>query len=258
MAVKPRRFLKGVTNVAATYPMGRMPILDPTKYSLFYEDFFRPIGLAASVANGTTSWDAITVRTDNAGAVCSMATDADANGVFKVALNTTDNIYGMAQSANNGSLGHRTGKKHFMSVKFCIDITAGTVNNQELFLGLVDDTDTAWTDVFTAAGTGLTNCNYLAFVMLDGGASIYHASTDDNTGTITDTTIDLVNGAWYELAHYYDGTKFELFCNGASLGKYTPTGIPKTNNMCMMLGMKNGEAKARNLLVDYFLVAQER
>lgn len=255
----PRRFLKGVTNVSADSNLGRMPFMDPTKYAIAYEDFFGPWSLvAAGVSNGTTTWvNNWFIRSEDANATVSQTTDADANGVAKVALAAADNSVGWGQALNDNAIRMRTGKKLFFSCKFEITHTAGTVNNQEMFVGLAENTMTSWSMLFNAAGTGIVSDDTFGFLTLDGGASIYFTNTENDSGYIVDTGKDIETGRWFEMAVYWDGTNIELFCDGWSLGKYASAAAP-TTGCSLTFGCKNGEAKARNLLVDYMFLAIER
>ena len=73
----PMRFFNGVSTVSSADPLGQLPIMDPTKYSLYFEDFTNPLLNVASINNTTKT----------AGGLSAIAS---ANGTISIATDATD------------------------------------------------------------------------------------------------------------------------------------------------------------------------
>lgn len=267
---QPIRFLNGLSNLNADTAKGALPFLDPTKYSWYYQDYFGP-HLGAAISNGNATYDGIYYITDNAGAVIDVTQNARSNGVLSMTLGATDNIYCGAYPVACSMRLHAA-KKFWMSTRFRFSHTAGTVNNSELFIGLTADGHTAHTDLFNAAGTAMAGTDYIGWILLDGTASIYQVSAENTSGWTVDTTLDAEQTTWYELALYYDGdSTYHLW--GKVLRGTTPPhmyAVPYLGNYDIggsglpvsavgpCISFKNGEAKAKLLLVDYLFACCER
>lgn len=106
--------------------------------------------------------------------------------------------------------------------------------------------------------------DYIVFYIEAADDDILFATAKDGTATSVDTTEDLGDLTWIRLGFHYDGVDtvhwFVLrdsdeYC--LATGSWT-TNIPDDEEMHIGFGIRNDEAAAKILYVDYIKVAQKR
>lgn len=260
----PTRFPGGISTAARNTALANLGMPDPTKYISFFDDFSGNIsfplaasGLAA-VANNT--W-AVTVTEGGAGDASSAVADIN-GGAITITTDAADNDLVFAQHKNESFL-LAAGKKLFFKVKFAItdaNAVADSIAQTEWYAGLmVRDTD----PLSSTAGDGVTDGVF--FMSEDGTQDIYlHCQKNATTGQLSTLLTDTLTVATQtEFAFYFDGARYiEVYKNGAKIKTIDLTAtlatyLPDTE-LALSFGIKNGEAVAKALTIDYLFVAQER
>lgn len=250
----PRRFLNGVSDLSSGVPFGNIHMLDPRKYSVYFQDFTGPL-LAAATANNATVVEAGISIVASANGTASVTTDAGAlDGALKFVTTAADNEQCLLQTPSGGFT-MTSGKKFFMEAKFEITHTAGNIDQNEIFIGLASFQAT--TNFYLADGTARTFDDGIGWDSPDGTADlnfiIGEADVFDTTAHVT----TYATATWYTLSVYYDGTNCYLYTNGTLVKTLTPDQIP-VSVVGPTIYMKTGEGKVHQLLVDYLLVVKER
>jgi len=251
----PRRFTNGIATVSSADPLGGLEIQDPTKWSVFMEDYgWGRSWNAASYANTTTTVMGSTY-TVSANATVSQTTDTGAaNGCLKIVTTAADNESALIQSPA-GQMILTSNKKFLLETKFEITHTAGTIAENELFIGLASLQTGA--NFFATNGTARTFDDGIGFYSYDALADIQAICGEADVYSTVTAVATYVTATWYTLTMYYDGTDIKVWSNGNLAGSMTPTAIP-ISPCGPAIYFKTGEAKVHQLLVDYLLVAKER
>jgi hypothetical protein len=254
--MSPKRFLSGISNVDGSKPLANFPYLDPTKYSVYMEDFFAP-GPGAAVGSSATATYAGILYSSPGASTISFVTDADANGALSMVTTAADNIVMYAYSVANG-MRMRSGKKFFMRTRFEPTV-AGTIGQEEIFIGLADQVSIAAsaTAFMTANGIALATDDAIGFVSYDGSAEVSVVVSENDVRDHVPVGTAMVSATWMDLAIYFDGTDIYYYVNDVAAGAFTPTAIP-VSPVGPMFWFKNGEGQIKTLLVDYLFVACER
>lgn len=258
------RFPKGISTQTSANPLGDLGTPDPTKFCSFFEDFagnmsfpLAASGLAAA-SNGT--WT-ITVTEGGAGDASSAVADVD-GGAIALTTDAADNDLIFAQHTNE-CFKLAAGKKAFFKAKFKItdaNANASSILNTEWYFGLmVRDTD----PLSATAGDGVTDGVF--FMSEDGTQDVYlHCQKNATTGQLSTLLSDTLTVATMtEFAFYFDGKRFiNVFKDGVKtkqidLTTTLATYLPDTE-LALSFGVKNGEAVAKVLTLDYLFVAKER
>lgn len=240
----PVRFPFGVTNVDKVDPLGMYGLPDPTTWATFFTDF-----QTFNVAD----WTLTTVEAGS-GAATEALTDAH-GGVLLVTNDNADNDSDFFQKVGESFL-PASGKR--LIGKFRFKVSDAT--ESEVYFGLmVTDTD----PLSSTAGDGVTDGIF--FMKEDGTTNVnFYVQKDATTGQLTTSAVTtLANDTWTELAFSFDGNRYvTLWKDGAQLSTVDltttlTTYLPDTE-LTVSFGLKNGEAAAKTLSVDYIFVAQER
>lgn len=254
----PRRFLNGISNVDGSKPLANFPYLDPTKYTVYYEDFFGPI-FEAQITSSTATmsiegmkWTAVGAESIN------IVQDADANGCLSLSVISGDNaqVYGYTIAP---AMRMRAGKRFFLETK--IEITeeaGGTIGQEEFFVGLADNAGFATIANFMSAnGLALTTDDAIGFVSYDGSAEPQVVISEADVRDTVPLGTAMVDATWIKMSIYFDGTDLYYFVNDAAAGAFTPTAIP-VSPVGPAYYLKAGEDKNKTMLVDYLFVACQR
>jgi len=250
----PRRFLNGVSDLSSSAPFGNIHMLDPRKYSVYFQDFTGPLLAAATAAAATVVEAGISIVAST-NATASVTTDAGAiDGALKFTTTAADNEQCLLQTPSGGFT-MTSGKKFFMEAKFEITHVTGDIAQNEIFIGLA--TFAATTSFYASDGTARTFDDGIGWDSPDATADLNFIV---GVGDAYDTTAHVstyATATWYTLGIYYDGTTITLYTNGVAVKTLTPDQIP-TTIVGPTIYMKTGEAKVHTLLVDYLLVVKER
>jgi len=258
------RFPKGITNQSSSNPLGNMGQLDPTKFITLFEDFADvnsfPLVASGLAAASNATW-VFTVTEAGAGNAASAVADLD-GGAVSLTTDAADNDLIFVQ-ATNACFKPTANKKMWFKARFGItdaNANAASINETEWYAGLmVRDTD----PLSSTAGDGVTDGIF--FMSEDGTQNIYlHCQKDASAGQLsTLLTQTLTVNTQTEFAFYFDGTRYiNVYINGAEvktidLTTTLATYLPDTV-LNVSFGIKNGEAVAKVLTIDYIFCAKER
>lgn len=250
----PIRRLNGFSTVSSSDPLGQLPYLDPTKWVMYYEDFCGPLFDTATVANTTITAQGLTVVVST-NATVSLVTDTDAlNGCFKVVTTAADNEHCQLTTTSPAWV-LTSGKKFLMETKFEITHTAGSVEQNELFIGLASNQAT--TNFFAADGAARTFDDGIGWYSPDADTDIDVICGENDVYDNVTVKATYLTAIWYTMSLYYDGTDIYTWVDGADSGKLTPAQVP-VSVVGPAIYFKSGEAKVHQLLVDYLFIAKER
>lgn len=260
----PTRFPKGVNNAELNGPLRQYPAMDPMKVFCFCDDFSGPMtfplattGLAAA---SNSTWT-VTVTEAGTGNATSAVADINGGGIT-LTTDNADNDLIFAQAAN-ACFTPTAGKKMFFRAKFKLtdaNANAASINESEFYFGaMVRDTD----PLSSTGGDGVTDGIF--FLKEDGTQDIYlYCQKNTTTGQLaTKLANTLTVNTMTEFAFYFDGVQFiEVFIDGVKtttvdLTTTLTTYLPDTI-LNLSFGIKNGEAVAKVLTIDYLMLAQER
>ena len=135
------------------------------------------------------------------------------------------------------------GKKLWCEFRFKVN----DADQVDCFLGL------AITDT-----TPLDATDRIGFRITDESGSIAMQATKNSETTSEDTEIDAADNDYVIVGFRYDGSsQVDYYVNKDKKGSIT-TNLPDDENLAITLHLKNGEAAAQSLTVDYIFVAAER
>lgn len=228
----PARFTSGVTNVGQATITRFMPILDPTKVHLYFNDF--DIYTAAE-------W---TVTTTEAGAGNATEAIGDADGgVLVITNDDADDDLDFLQLASE-TFKFVAGKKLWYKCRFKVS----DATQSDIHIGLTIK-DTTLLDV--------TDGVY--FKSDDGDAYLDFGVEKNNTATAATAIATLVDDTYVEVAFYYNGVNaIEYAVDGVIKGTSVTTNLCDDEELTVTLGIQNGAAAAKVLSVDYVMVCKER
>ena len=258
------RFPNGVSDSAEDSWGSDLAAFNPTRYFGFFDDFTGatsfPIAASGLAAASNSTW---TVTVTEAGGGDAAAALADANGgVLQITTDAADNDLVFAQHKAETFL-LTSGKKTFFKTRFKLtDATADAASyaQSEFYFGLmIRDTD----PLSSTAGDGVTDGIF--FMKEDNTANInFYVQKDATTGQLTSAavTTGLVN-TYVTLGFAFDGARYvrlfkdDAYLTTVDLTATLATYLPDTE-LTLSFGVKNGEAVAKVLSVDYIYAAQER
>lgn len=230
----PTRFPSGVTNVAASDPLGMIGFPDPTKYIVFFDDFTEPFDTTANWTETATS----------VGTGTSAVTTLDANGGIARITTAANEDDGLFEEWTAGEIFTVTaGKKMWIKTRFQV----GDAAQSDLIIGL-----------HSTSTTPLAAALRFAFISEDGSASVFFNCDDNTTDADSSSVATLADDTWIVLAAYYDGKgNIELYADGVKKTTMTGVGVPGAE-MSVGFGYLNGAAGAETTDLDYILVVKER
>lgn len=246
----PVRFPFGVGTAEKQNPLGMFGMPDPTQWHVFFDDFDTWVTDTSSAAKYT-----ITTVELGAGAATEAAAD-ERNGVLLITNDAADNDSDFFQKLNESYL-PTSGKKTIFKARFKVS----DATEVEWYMGLmVTDTD----PFSAAAGDGVTDGIF--FMKEDGTTNInFFVQKDTTTGQLTTSTATATAAAntYMTLAFYFDGARYirvykdDVLLNTVDLTTTLATYLPDTE-LTISFGLKNGEAVAKTMSIDYIFCAAER
>jgi hypothetical protein len=220
----PARFTNGVTNVASSDVFGQMPLLDPTKAHVYFNDFDH---FAAA------DW---TITTTEAGAGSATEALGDADGGVLVITNDA--------ADNDADFFQKVGE----SFKFKARFKVSDAVESDFVMGL-QITDTS----------PLAVSDGVFFQKDDGDALLDFHVVKNGTATDVAGIVSVVSDTYLEVGFYYNGVnEIEYFVDGVKRGHTAVTNLVDDEELTISFGIQNGEAAAKVMTVDYVLVAKER
>lgn len=246
----PVRFPYGVTTADKTNPLASYGLPDPTQWHTFFDDFDTWVTDTSSAAK-------YTITTVEAGAGSASETLSDErNGVLLITNDAADNDSDFFQKLGESFL-LTSGKKMVFKARFKVSDDTQV----EWYMGLmVTDTD----PFSSAAGDGVTDGVF--FMKEDGSTNIdFYVQKNATTGQLTTSAVTTAAAAdtWQTLAFAFDGSRYirtyknDVLLSTIDLTTTLATYLPDTE-MTISFGLKNGEAVAKTMSIDYIFCADER
>lgn len=248
----PVRYPSGVTNRSARHVMASLPVLDPTKYQIFFDDFHS----ATIAASGETGWHGDATGT----AVALAVTDAE-GGVARTETGSSANDSSNYQWGTNTVVHEpfkiQAGKQAWMRCRFKTEDADKDAMHVGLHIAADDVAATEPSDMFHFR-TLLADPDGLQFAV---GKT---ASTE-----VTVSLGDLADDTFVICTAYYDGKDTVYVWRESSDGTVTNSGsatvtsstagdlLPDTE-MTIGFGIECTDTGADLLSLDYILVVVER
>jgi hypothetical protein len=260
----PARFTNGITTATKQEPLGAFGALDPVKNITLFEDFCNvgtfPLAASSLAAASNANWT-LTVTEGGGGDASSAVADISGGGVT-LTTDAADNDLIFVQHKQE-AFKPVVGKKTWFRFKFALtDATANaaSLEQAEWYAGLmIRDTD----PLSSTAGDGVTDGIF--FMSEDGTGNIYlHCQKNSTTGQLsTLLTSTLTVATPTEFAFYWDGvSEIKVFKDSVHVQSISLTTSPDTylpdTELTVSFGVKNGEAVAKVMTIDYVFCAQER
>lgn len=253
MPSPPGRFTSGVTTVPKQNPLGMFGMPDPSKWNVFWNDFhyFNAVLAAATTAS---DWTATTTNTTLATII---GIDGD-GGIASITNTAADNDAAFLQ--------WRGGLIAAAGVQECFRFVAG---KRAFFKSRWQVSDITQSDVFV--GLMITTADPEAGVT-DGvyfrksdGATDLHLVVEKDSAEVTVSTGAAASGAfaantYLTTSFAYDGRgNFGVYVNDIQVGSAASgVSFPDDEDLAVTFGIKNGEAVAKVMLMDYIFAATER
>lgn len=248
----PNRYPSGITNRKPIEPMGMLPVLDPTKYFIFFDDFTSYVTAAA----GVTGWhkDEVNAGTDPA------VQDAH-GGVILFTLDNADNDNQHYAWGTNTTVHEmwrlQPGKKAWLRTRFKVEDA-----DQDLpMIGLHVTGDDPW-------GTEPAD-QFLFRVNRGAPGALQFAVGKTNSTEVTVSLGNLEDDTWVIVTAYYDGKDTVSVWRESTDGTMTAQGsavvtsatvgdLVPDQEMCIAFGMEAMDTGTDNMSLDYILVVSER
>ncbi len=237
----PVRYTAGVATAAKDSTLFNYPAPDPTKVHQYFTDFNEYV---------VGDWTLTTVEL-GAGSATEALGD-EAFGALVVTNDAADNDSDFFQKLGESFL-LTAGKKAWFKTRLKIS----DATQSEFYAGLmITDTD----PLSATAGDGVTDGVF--FMKEDGAATLdVYCQKDTTTGQTSAAGIaTIVADTYITLGWEYDGVNaVKYFINDVHKGTLdaSSTYLPNTE-LTVSFGIKNGEAVAKILTVDYLFAAIER
>jgi hypothetical protein len=250
-----KRYTSGVTDIGGGDPMGNISMLDPRKYSVYYEDFSQGLPLTEAAETNSNYVSSQYVIVASAATTISIGTDAGTNGVGLILTNgATDTSYGRVQ-VQHGGFKMTSGKKFYMEAS--LEVTAATIATHFWACGLLypeaaGDTSNIVDDTTFVL---IADDSFVFFKDANQSSVKFRCGENDVNSDVTLLTTQ-VTAIWYKFAAYYDGTDIYCYLNGDLVGVTTPTAIVATPVAPCFMHLSQ-KAEALVSIFDYLLVVSE-
>lgn len=246
-----KHFVAGVNNVPESDLFGSFDGLDPTKYSVYMEDFTDfDFGDYPADSDAVALQYAITLDTE-------LDYDVSFGGSTGDLILTTEggDTEGGQWRLNASPFKLTAGKKAWLEVKYTVTSAAGTVGATTWFLGL--STNATGTNFIPDAGTSWAVNEAWGFGSLAGEAGVDALVIDADEQSIATDVHTQVTAVEVTLGLYYDGAQTHYYKNGSKVGTISGT-HPTGDAMTLMIHFKSQEAQAKVLNLDHIYVAIEK
>lgn len=102
--------------------------------------------------------------------------------------------------------------------------------------------------------------DYIGFAKADGSTSVSFNVAKDSTTTTVSAVHTMADAAFVVLGFFYDpgDSLFHIFVNDVEVGTAAATNAPDDEDMTVSFAIQNGEAVAKNMVVDYIFASQRR
>lgn len=218
----------------------------------YYNDFLRYPDYDA-----TNEWTLSQENGNSSGAVT--LTDDALYGYLTLAVTSTTDNHGLNIQCTAGGAGEFAEMIANKILVFETRIQVNDATQSDFFAGLaITDTDLA-----AATGAFIDATDYVGFEKDDGDTNVDFVSAQNSTETKKTAITTAADDTWLTLAFRADGVSSiqPWYKDSSSLWK---RGAPITTNicddeqLCITLGICNGEAAAKTMLVDYVRILLQR
>ena len=245
----PTRYPSGVGNRESTKPLGNLPVLDPTKHFVWFDDFTS----FTTAAAGVTGW----VKTEVNAGTDPVVQDLN-GGVILFTLDNADNDnqhYAWGTNTTVHEIFSLTaGKKAWLRTRFKVEDA-----DQDLpTIGLQSTQGDPW-------GTEPTD-QFRFRVNRTAAAALEFAAGASSSTEVLVALGNLADDTWVTCTAYYDGkdtvtawreTDAGVVSNVGSVSVSSGTLLPDTE-MTVAFGMEAMDTGTDNMNLDFILVAIER
>lgn len=226
------RYSGGMTNVPESDIFADLLHSDPTKYATLFNDF---------TSFSSADWVA------TATGAATQALTAGDGGILLI-TNTAGNNDVVGIQKTPAMLNFTAGKRSFF--KTVLKVNDATKSQVIAGVQVINvDPTTATDGIYFNKALASTNIDVIC-------------RKDTTTGSTTATAVaTMADNTYVTLAWYYDGVSRVYFAiNGTVLVSLdaSATYLPDATNLAPVFFLKNGEAVAKNMSVDYFYYAKER
>lgn len=238
----------GVTNAGPHEALGSIGTMDPTKYHILFEDFYR-----------YTSSDWVVTETD--AAATQALTSGDGGLLLLTNTAGASDLIGMQWAGGAGSVvptfRWEASKRLAVGVRF----RTNDATNTSIAAGLyVADT----TPIASAPSDGIY------FLKASGGTSFVARVGKSSNYTVSSSFGTLSNNTYVELVMVYLGmprtvdgvTYYDFLCflNNAQVASVAATSstAPDTADLALSFALQNAEAAAKTMTVDWIFAIKER
>lgn len=257
----------GVTDIAEGSFGGDLALLNPLRHITFFDDFAGnnsfPSAASGLAAASNSTWTVTVTETGAGDAAASYLTGTGAGGgILRLVTDAADNDLIFAQRKGESYL-LAAGKRTSFKIKFSITdavADAAAIANTEWYAGLmITDTD----PLSSTGGDGVTDGIF--FMSEDGTQDIiFYTQKNTTTGQLATTLTQTLTAATQtSFGFEFDGVRYiRVFVNDVAvttvdLTTTLTTYLPDAP-LTLSFGIKNGEAVAKTMDIDYIFAAQER
>jgi hypothetical protein len=226
----PGRYPNGVNNAAKNSTMWNYGSMDPTRFHIYWNDFD---SYAAGDWTITETGSGTKALADADGGVLGILTGASSGDLES--YNKVGESFLLA-----------SGKKAWFKSR--LKVSEATLTDVVMGLQVTDTTPLDVTDgIYFLKATAGTSWSFIV-------------RKDATTGSLATASVaTCVADTYMTLGWYYDGkASLEYYINDVKSGTVDPTNYFPDVELTIGFGVKNGEAVAKTLSIDYILAAQER
>jgi hypothetical protein len=226
----PGRYPNGVNNALKNTTLWSMPVMDPTRVHTYFTDFNEYVSGNWTVTETGSGTRALTDVAGGALLVTNAAGGSDANYFNKV----------------GESFLLASGKKAWFKSR--LKASDATLSDLVMGLQVTDTTPLDVTDgIYFLKATAAATWSFIV-------------RKDATTGSLaTSPVATCVADTFMTLGWYYDGkAALEYYIDDVKIGTVDPTNYFPDTELTIGFGIKNGEAVAKTMTVDYIFAAIER
>jgi len=226
--------------------MNEIGIADPTKFQVYFNDFF----------DYDANFWVVTSTEAGSGSATETIVDATERGVLQLLCDDADNDNTFMQFAGNSG-GAASEHWKFNSGKrfvFKCRVSMDDVDQTSMFIGL------HITDTTPGLGGGSVSDGVMFFVDdNDADGTVGLRVRKDDTQTVTSSIATMVDATMIIFTLIYDGgTVLQHYVDDVLVGTSVTTNLPDDEELAISFGVQNGEAAANRLKIDYIHVVSER
>jgi hypothetical protein len=226
----PGRYPNGVNNALKNTTLWSLPVMDPTRVHIYFDDF--------------DTYTAGQWTVTETGSGTKALADAD-GGVLGILTGASSGDLESYNKVGEGFL-LASGKKAWFKSR--LKVSEATLTDVVMGLQVTDTTPLDVTDgIYFLKATAGTSWSFIV-------------RKDATTGSLATASVaTLVADTYMTFGWYYDGkSSLEYYINDVKTGTVDPTNYFPDTELTIGFGVKNGEAVAKTLSIDYIFMALER